>query len=96
MGTSIRARGGGGRGSINACAGGPTRVAQHLQNALRLGNEDCIPYRGWRLKIQGPPACMKWDTQAKYISERETVFLVRDIAQSGEGRREAKDTKVCQ
>ena len=40
-------------------------------------------------KIQGTPACIKWDTQAKYISERE-------IAQSGGGRYEAKERKVCQ
>ena len=47
-------------------------------------------------KIQGTPACIKWDTQAKYISEKKKYISEREIAQSGEGRNEAKERKVCQ
>ena len=81
----------GGGGSMHACVGGLNRVGQHLQNAGRIAY--LTEAGAFRLSEH---LHASYGTTGKYISERETVFSVRGMAQSGEGREDAKDMKVCQ
>ena len=73
------------------CAGGLNRVGQHLQNAGRIAYLTEAGAFRFSEHLHA-----SYGTTRKYISERETVFLVRGMAQSGEGREDAKDMKVCQ
>ena len=61
----------------------------HLQNIESLDNEECIPYRGWNLKIQGTLLQhSSYGTPKQNISESKPVILVRR-------QKVAKDEKVC-
>ena len=66
-------------------------MGQHLQNAGRIAYLTEAGAFRFSEHLHA-----SYGTTRKYISDRETVFLVRGMAQSGEGREDAKDMKVCQ
>ena len=79
---SVHARwGGGGGGSMHACAGGLIRVGQHLQNIDSLDNEGCIDAYltdgGLDIKIQGTLMHSSFGAHKQNTSVCEPVALLK-------------------
>ena len=88
-----------GGGSMQACAGGLTRVGQHLQNVGSLDNEDCIPYKGWSLKLKEHLRASNVTPKQK-ISARESRCLLLEgscnVVKDGQMRRTGRHANIAQ